>query len=81
MNRRVAVTPFDTNFNKVIITLCSQACEKNTHASRLAIAELLQLMHDNPQVMSHGNDIFDSATLFHDGLKWIVRMECLVSKN
>lgn len=81
MNRQLIRTRYDAFFDKAIITICSQACVKDEASGRFAVLELLQFLHDNPQAMSHGSNLFDAASLFHDGIKWVMRCDVLVPKD
>ena len=81
-DRKTIKTWYNYTSEKITVILSSPDCSKGTTESAHVFHSILKDIIDQPALLECGNaKMFDSASILHDGTKWIFKLEAIVVKQ
>jgi hypothetical protein len=72
---------FNATTDRVLVEIRSAPCAKRTVEARAALVEILQNCVLNQNLLHCDAELMESATIRHDGTRWVLRTEALVLKK
>ena len=81
MTRTLKKFFYNVSSERVVVTIRSDFCEKDSVEARRALAEIFTNFVNSPEFLFCDSRLFEKATLSHDGHQWIFVGEAIVPKE
>ena len=80
-DRRMNRVWYNSSTEKIIIMLESIECRQDNMTAAVVLHTVLKSIVDDPRLIECGEaKIFETATITHNGTRWVMKLEALVPR-